>query len=103
MAIKAAAQHNAVKPRDARSLLLNVAPYDLGGNTERGLNWIGHDLESTYGEITNLVKINIGVPALIDRIVLPQMLSRKNGLIMNMGSASAKTPVGALPLYGASK
>jgi len=59
--------------------------------------------ESTYGEITNLVKINIGVPALIDRIVLPQMLSRKNGLIMNMGSASAKTPVGALPLYGASK
>ncbi|CAG5091119.1 Oidioi.mRNA.OKI2018_I69.PAR.g12864.t1.cds [Oikopleura dioica] len=59
--------------------------------------------ESSYEEITNLVKINIGVPALLDRIVLPQMLKRKNGLIMNMGSASAKTPVGLLPLYGSSK
>lgn len=59
--------------------------------------------ESSFREITDLININMAVPALFDRIIIPQMMNRKKGLVMNMGSASAITPIGFLPLYGSSK
>jgi len=59
--------------------------------------------ENTHKEITSICDINAVVPALMNNIILPQMVKRKNGLILGMSSASAVEPCSALPLYGSTK
>ncbi|XP_066509652.1 very-long-chain 3-oxoacyl-CoA reductase-B-like [Hoplias malabaricus] len=53
--------------------------------------------------ITNILNINITSVCQMTRLVLPKMLERSKGLILNISSASGMYPVPLLTLYSASK
>lgn len=53
--------------------------------------------------IENIVKCNITSMPMMCSIILPQMVQRKNGLIINIASLSAIVPAGNLSVYSASK
>lgn len=59
--------------------------------------------DNTHKELTAINNINATVPLLLYRAVLPQMVERKNGLMLAMSSASAMSPQALLPAYGATK
>ena len=60
--------------------------------------------KSNYAiEIVALNDINATVGVLLYRAILPQMVERKNVLMLVMSSASAMTPQAPLPVYGATK
>lgn len=53
--------------------------------------------------IDTLINVNITSVCQMTRIVLPQMVERKKGAILNLSSASAMYPVPLLTVYSASK
>jgi len=59
--------------------------------------------DNTHKEIVALNDINATVPVLLYRAVLPQMVERRNGLMLVMSSASAMSPQAVLPVYGSTK
>ena len=60
-------------------------------------------IELCFVEIVALNDINATVPVLLYRAVLPQMVERRNGLMLVMSSASAMSPQAVLPVYGSTK
>ncbi|PRQ40081.1 putative very-long-chain 3-oxoacyl-CoA reductase [Rosa chinensis] len=54
-----------------------------------------HEVDSELME--NMLKVNMEAPTWVTRAVLPGMLKKKKGAIVNIGSASSKHP--SLPLY----
>jgi len=58
---------------------------------------------NSHEEMVSLSAINITVPLLLYHAVLPQMVKRRNGLMLAMSSASAVSAQPLLPHYGASK
>jgi len=59
--------------------------------------------ELTEGEIQSLLTINIESVVWMTRAVLPQMLQRKKGAVVNMSSASARPPNPLLTVYSSTK
>jgi len=59
--------------------------------------------ELTDAETQDLLTININSVVWMTRAVLPQMLDRKRGAIVNLSSASAKPPSPLLTVYAATK
>ena len=59
------------------------------------------ELESTY--VDNLVNVNIVSLNVMTRIVLPQMVERQQGAIINISSLSAAFPTPLLTVYAGSK
>jgi len=59
--------------------------------------------ELTDDEIQGLMTVNIESVVWMTRAVLPQMLSRKKGAIVNMSSASARPPNPLLAVYSSTK
>ena len=59
------------------------------------------ELESTY--IENLINVNIVSLNVMTRIILPQMIERKKGAIINISSLSAAFPTPLLTVYAGSK
>lgn len=53
--------------------------------------------------IADIIKCNITSMPMMCSIILPQMVQRKNGLIVNVSSLSAIVPAGMLSVYSASK
>ncbi|XP_077985323.1 very-long-chain 3-oxoacyl-CoA reductase-like [Glandiceps talaboti] len=53
--------------------------------------------------ISDIIAVNILAVTKMTRIVLPQMVQRKKGLIINISSTSAKLPVPLLSVYSATK
>lgn len=53
--------------------------------------------------IDNILEVNVRAQLLITRMVLPQMIQRKCGLIINNGSATGSVPCAYLSVYSASK
>lgn len=53
--------------------------------------------------IQDIVRCNITSMPMMCSIILPQMVQRKNGLIINISSLSAVVPAGNLAVYSASK
>merc|ERR1719261_2184033 len=60
--------------------------------------------ELTEAEVQSIMTINIESVVWMTRAVLPQMLARKKGAVVNMSSASARPGMGPLlAVYGATK
>ena len=59
--------------------------------------------ELTDDEISSLMTINMQSVVWFTRAVLPQMLSRKRGAVVNMSSASARPPNPLLTVYSSTK
>jgi len=59
------------------------------------------ELSSTY--VDNLINLNIVSLNAMTRIVLPQMVERKKGAVINISSFSAAIPAPLLSVYSASK
>ena len=59
------------------------------------------ELTSTY--VDNLINLNIVSLNAMTRIVLPQMVERKKGAVINISSFSAAIPTPLLSVYSASK
>jgi 17beta-estradiol 17-dehydrogenase / very-long-chain 3-oxoacyl-CoA reductase len=59
--------------------------------------------ELTDHEVTGLLNINVNSLTWMTRAVLPAMLAKKRGAIVNMSSASARAPLPLLAAYSASK
>ncbi|KAI9021905.1 putative estradiol 17-beta-dehydrogenase [Hyaloraphidium curvatum] len=54
-------------------------------------------------KIWNMHRLNIDSVAVMTHIVLPQMLARKKGVVINIASTSGQFPMGLLSMYSASK
>ncbi|KAI9502880.1 hypothetical protein BX070DRAFT_235291 [Coemansia spiralis] len=65
-------------------------------------NQIFFDKEK-HAACDDIVKVNVNSMMDITRIVVPQMQTRKNGLIINLGSFAAMRAMGFLSVYAASK
>jgi len=59
--------------------------------------------ELTEEEVQSIMTINIDSVVWMTRAVLPQMLARKKGAIVNMSSASARPPNPLLAVYSSTK
>jgi len=59
--------------------------------------------ESDPSEISDIIAINVNATARITRMVLPGMVKRKNGLILNIGSFSGIVPSPMLATYSGTK
>lgn len=53
--------------------------------------------------ITNMINVNITSVCQMTRLVLPRMVERSKGVVLNIASASAMYPVPLLSVYSASK
>ncbi|KAG8759957.1 hypothetical protein FRC14_004510 [Serendipita sp. 396] len=59
--------------------------------------------ETPEQEMKDIINININGTLAITRVVLPKMLQKKNGLILNMGSFAGAAPSPMLATYSGSK
>lgn len=76
---------------------------DILVNNAGVLNPIGHTWEVHPGEWQNLIKINVIGPYLCTRAVLPQMLERGDGRIINVSSGAASKDIPGWGAYCTSK
>tara|TARA_B110001452_G_scaffold239129_1_gene219993 strand:- start:371 stop:1336 length:966 start_codon:yes stop_codon:yes gene_type:complete len=60
-----------------------------------------HELSDT--EVANMLSLNVESATWMTRLVLPSMLAKKKGAIVNMSSASARAPLPLLAQYSATK
>jgi len=59
--------------------------------------------ESEPSEISDIIGINVAATVRITRMVLPGMVNRKNGLVLNIGSFSGIVPSPMLATYSGTK
>lgn len=59
--------------------------------------------EQDPAQIQSMLNVNLTSPILLTQKLLPQMLKRKKGLIVNNCSVTAKIPIPSASTYGASK
>ncbi|KAF9585785.1 hypothetical protein BGW38_000761 [Lunasporangiospora selenospora] len=89
--------------QDLKKLLdpieVNVLVNNVGTNHE-----IPTPFEQETNEIMkNIVEVNINAAMKMTKIVVPQMIARKNGLIINLGSFAGLVPTPYLSVYSGSK
>lgn len=60
-------------------------------------------VEAAPSAIDAILNINIRNTLHLTQAILPQMIERRQGLVLNLGSFSAETPLPLLQTYGASK
>jgi len=60
-------------------------------------------MEESVELIDNIVTVNISATMTMTRLALTQMLERKKGLVINIGSLSGQVPSAYLSVYAASK
>lgn len=59
--------------------------------------------EMSENDIWDMINVNIGAMSMMTRIVLPSMLRRQRGAIVNLSSLSAMKPIPLLGMYAATK
>ncbi len=79
-----------------------VGPLDILVNSA-GLEFAGPYLERSEKEILTLLEVNLTATMLLDRAVLPGMLERGRGHIVNIASLAGKVAPASLASYAASK
>ena len=79
-----------------------VGPVDILVNNA-GLEFGGSFLRITSEELEQIVAVNLLTMMDLTRIVLPGMLDRRRGHIVNMASLAGKMPAPALAAYAATK
>ncbi len=80
---------------------VNLQPDILINNA--GFGWYGHFETMNWQTGKNLIGINIEAVAHLTHLVLPGMLQRGYGHIINMGSVAGKLPEQGIALYSSSK
>lgn len=68
-----------------------------------GIGWAGSFAEMTAAEADRLVLVNVRAPALLARALVPGMLARGRGHVVNVASVAGHVPVGGEALYAATK
>lgn len=63
-------------------------------------NWLEHLSED---DIRSQIRINLTAPILLTRAVLPMMLRRRRGVIINIGSVAGRIGAPTLSIYNATK
>ncbi|KAF7998143.1 hypothetical protein HCN44_009541 [Aphidius gifuensis] len=69
---------------------------------------VGYNLLETFNNVSeeliaNLLQVNIAATTFITKIILPGMVKRKKGVVINISSTSAAIPSPYLSVYAASK
>ncbi|MGV0742354.1 SDR family NAD(P)-dependent oxidoreductase [Mycolicibacterium sp. XJ870] len=68
-----------------------------------GIDRVGRFPEASAAEVRNLLQVNLNAPMELCRQVMPRMLSRGRGHIVNVSSMGAISTGPGVTLYGASK
>mgnify|MGYP000244319278 CR=1 FL=1 len=68
-----------------------------------GIGWCGRYDEQDPAAIERLIALNIAATCQLTRAVLPRMLARGRGTILNVASIAAAQPNPMMSLYGATK
>ncbi len=68
-----------------------------------GLGWYGYYSDMPLAVLNELMAVNVYAPVLLTRLLLPPMIQRRCGRIINISSISAAIPSQGIVLYGASK
>ncbi len=68
-----------------------------------GLGWYGYFAGMPQPVLDELIQVNIVAPAVLTRLLLPSMLQRGCGRVINISSISGAIPSQGIALYGASK
>jgi short-subunit dehydrogenase len=79
-----------------------IGPLDILVNCA-GLEFAGPFLDRSEGEITALIDVNLTATLLLTRRVLPGMLDRGRGHVVNIASMAGKIPSPMLATYSATK
>lgn len=59
--------------------------------------------EMSESDVWDMINVNIGAMSMMTRIVLPSMLRRQRGIIVNLSSISSMQPLPLMGIYAASK
>jgi short-subunit dehydrogenase len=68
-----------------------------------GVEYTAYYHELTAEQITNLIAVNLTAPMMLTRLVLPEMLARKRGHIINISSLAGKAGPAFQEPYAATK
>lgn len=79
-----------------------LGPIDILVNNA-GIEYAAPFTEFTRDELTSLIDVNVTSPMLLTQRVLPGMLERGRGSVINIASAAGHIPPGWAAHYGASK
>ncbi|GJJ08535.1 hypothetical protein Clacol_002753 [Clathrus columnatus] len=89
-----------------QELIAGVSPLNIGvlvNNVGRSHEMPIDFVDTTNQEMLDILEININSTLKVTRAVLPGMISRKRGLILNMGSFAGASPSPMLATYSGSK
>ncbi|KAI9094705.1 hypothetical protein DFS34DRAFT_628755 [Phlyctochytrium arcticum] len=69
---------------------------------------VNHDIPTSFTQesstlLNNIIKVDVGAQVSLTRLLLPTMISRKNGLVLNIGSAAGLFPTAYLATYSGAK
>jgi short-subunit dehydrogenase len=94
------------KQKERRSLIPRseeaLGPIDVLVNNA-GLEFVGPFAEAPLAQIDQITKVNLLTPMELTRIVLPGMLERRRGHIVNIASLAGKAPLAFFHTYTATK
>jgi short-subunit dehydrogenase len=79
-----------------------IGPIDVLVNNA-GLEFVRPFADSTLSEIDQITKVNLLAPVELSRIVLPGMLERRRGHIVNIASLAGKSTLAFFHTYNATK
>jgi short-subunit dehydrogenase len=84
------------------SWLSSIAPVDVLINNA-GTQWVGASAAIDVDTAETMLKLNLVAPLMLVRAVLPGMLSRGAGAIVDIASMAGVAPARGMSWYGASK
>jgi len=85
------------KQLQARKIAVDVLVNNAGFGHREAFTSAGWDTQAS------MLQLNIAALVQLTHLLLPQMLARKSGKILNLGSTGSFSPVPAMAVYGATK
>jgi short-subunit dehydrogenase len=99
-------EHDLAEPDRATAWIaaaeVELGPIDVLVNNA-GMENTGPSVDADPAEVRKLLDLNLVTPLLVTRALLPQMIARKTGIIVNVTSVAALVSVPMQAYYGASK
>ncbi len=107
MGVKAVCLAADLREPEQRSLVVERTLKEFG-RIDILVNNAGVEYTSVYGDlpvqtVEDILNVNLRAPMVLTHMVLPDMLKRKSGFILNMSSLAGKSPPAYQEPYGASK
>jgi NAD(P)-dependent dehydrogenase (short-subunit alcohol dehydrogenase family) len=88
--------------RAVEAVLARLGQVDLLVNNA-GIAWMGPALEMPLGALQSMLRVNVEGVFIVSRAVLPHMIARRSGSIVNLASWAGKTGNAYFAGYSASK